>query len=243
MSRTAVVLLVAGSLASCGTSHQPSGGARTTSGASVPVREAPPASDFVTSIDNPWMPLPVGTEWHYVGQTDEGTERTVVTVTPATRMVAGVRTTVVHDVVHLNGTLLEDTFDWFAQDSAGNVWYFGEDTKEYAGKKVDRSGSWESGVHGAKPGIAMLAHPTVGKTYRQEYLRGQAEDEGKVLATDGSAKVPYGDMTGLLKTLDFTRLEPKADEHKFYARGVGMVFSVSLHVKDQAELVSMTKRP
>lgn len=233
--RAALALVLASSLAGCGSQHQATTGTPRPS-----VSEAPPASDFVDRIDNPWLPLPVGTTWRYVGQTEDGTERTVVTVTDETRTVGGVTTTVIHDVVHLDGTLLEDTHDWYAQDSAGNVWYFGEETKEYDGEKVDTSGSWEAGVDGAKPGIAMLAHPEPGAAFRQEYLRGEAEDEGKVLATDAAAKVPYGDLKGLLKTLDFTRLEPKADEHKFYAKGVGLVFSESLYVKDRAELVSMT---
>ena len=192
------------------------------------------------TIDNPWMPWKVGTRWHFVGRTAAGTERTVVTVTHRTRVVAGVTTTVVHDVVRLDGRLLEDTDDWYAQDAAGNVWYFGEDTKEYAGGSVDTSGSWEAGVDGARPGIAMLAHPEVGDAYRQEYLRGEAEDQARVLARAATAKVPYGDLSGLLETKDFTRLEPRADEHKFYARGVGVVLEVSLHAKDRTELVSMT---
>jgi hypothetical protein len=235
--RATLALLMAAGLAACG-SH----GAASAGRASPSVRPAPPSADFVTGIDNRWMPLPVGTRWRYVGRTDEGTERTLVTVTDRTRRVAGVTTTVVHDVVHLNGRLLEDTYDWFAQDSAGNVWYFGEDTKEYGGGRVDTSGSWEAGVKGAKPGIAMLAHPAPGDGYRQEFLRGEAEDQARVLATDATATVPYGHESGLLQTLDYTRLEPEADEHKFYAKDVGMVFSVSLHVKDRAELVSMTRR-
>lgn len=200
----------------------------------------PPSRGFVRTIDNPWMPLKVGTRWQFVGRTAHGTERTVVTVTHRTRVVAGVTTTVVHDVVRLDGRLLEDTDDWYAQDAAGNVWYFGEDTKEYAGGSVDTSGSWEAGVDGARPGIAMLAHPEVGDAYRQEYLKGEAEDRARVLAKAATAKVPYGHLSGLLETKDFTRLEPRADEHKFYARGVGVVLEVSLHAKDRTELVSMT---
>jgi hypothetical protein len=147
---------------------------------------------------------------------------------------------VVRDVVRLNGTLLEATDDWYAQDASGNVWYFGEDTKEYDGAKVDTSGSWEAGLDGAVAGIAMPAHPRVGDAYRQEYLAAQAEDEARVVATDAAARVPYGRLSGLLETKDFTRPEPKADEHKYYARGIGVVLEVSLHQKDRTELVSMT---
>jgi hypothetical protein len=212
-----------------------------TASADAPAVSTPPApGDFVATNDNPWMPWKVGTRWRFLGQTADGTERTVVTVTSRKRVVDGVTTTVVRDVVRLDGKLLEATDDWYAQDSAGNVWYFGEDTKEYDGAKVDTSGSWEAGVDGAKPGIAMLGDPHVGDVYFQEFYRGEAEDQAKVLATDATASVPYGDLTGLLKTKDFTTLEPTADEHKLYAKGVGVVLEVSLHEKDRTELVSMT---
>jgi hypothetical protein len=155
--------------------------------------------------------------------------------------VLGVRTTVVHDVVHVDGQLLEDTYDWYAQDKHGNVWYFGEDTKEYDGSEVDTSGSWQAGVDGARAGIAMEGHPTVGDRYFQEWYPGEAMDQGKVLATDASTSVPYGHLTGLLKTKDFTRLEPKGDEHKYYKRGVGVVREISLFEKDDTKLVSMAR--
>jgi hypothetical protein len=217
------------------------GGTDTPNSSTGPAVSSPPAaSDFVDVIDNPWMPWRVGTRWSFLGKTADGTERTVVTVTDRTRVVAGVTTTVVRDVVHLDGKLLEDTDDWYAQDSDGNVWYFGEDTTEYTGTKADTSGSWEAGVDGARAGIAMPAHPAVGDHYRQEYYRGEAEDEAKVLALDASASVPYGNLSGLLQTKDYTRLEPTADEHKFYARGVGVVLEVGLHEKDRTQLVSMT---
>ncbi len=232
---TALVLVLLCAAAACG------GGTDAPEAAPPPMRTTPPAAaDVGKVIDNPWMPWPVGTQWTFVGETADGTEHTVVTVTDRTRVVDGVTTTVVRDVVHLDGKLLEDTDDWYAQDAAGNVWYFGEDTTEYTGTKADTSGSWEAGVDGAEAGIAMPAHPAVGDHYRQEYYRGEAEDEADVLALDASASVPYGEMSGLLQTKDYTRLEPDADEHKFYAEGVGVVLEVGLHEKDRTELVSMT---
>ena len=235
-----VLLLAVAVTTACDGSSAPASGPAQTRAASPPaVPTPPPRGDFVDTIDNPWMPWQVGTRWRFVGHTAEGTERTVVTVTDRTRIVDGIRATVVRDVVYLDGRLLEDTFDWYAQDSAGNVWYLGEDTREYDGAEVDRTGSWEAGVDGAEAGIAMLAHPAVGAAYRQEYYRGEAEDQAQVLATDRSAKVPYGDLTGLLQTKDFTRLEPTADEHKYYAKGVGVVLEVSLHGNERTELVSM----
>jgi hypothetical protein len=237
---TAAVVLLAALAAGCGGGGHGTDRAAT-SPPSPPVSAAPAPGEFTDRVDNPWLPWVVGTRWRFVGHTADGVEHTLVTVTRRKRVVQGVSTTVVHDVVHRNGSLLEDTFDWYAQDADGNVWYFGEDTKEYDGGKVDTSGSWEAGVDGAKPGVVMLAHPVVGASYRQEYLAGEAEDQARVLARDASATVPFGRLSGLLETKDFTRLEPTADEHKFYAKGVGVVLEVSLQQKDRTELVGMTK--
>jgi hypothetical protein len=238
----ALPLLLLGAATGCAggtpSAAGPTGVESSTVSPAVPT--APPPASFVRVIDNPWMPWKVGTVWRFTGRTADGTEHTVVTVTPRTRVVDGVTTTVVHDVVRLDGTLLEDTDDWYAQDRSGNVWYFGEDTKEYDGGTVDTSGSWQAGVDGASAGIAMPAHPTVGQSYRQEYLAGQAEDQGRVLATDATARVAYGAFSGLVETRDFTRLEPTADEHKFYAKGIGVVLEDSLHQEDRTELVAMT---
>ena len=89
---------------------------------------------------------------------------------------------VVRDTVRSEGELVEDTLDWYAQDSAGNVWYMGEDTAEFEnGKIVSRAGSFEAGAGGALPGILLPAEPQVGQKYRQEYLKGEAEDNGEVL--------------------------------------------------------------
>jgi hypothetical protein len=210
--------------------------------ADPPVLHHPPPSQFSTRIDNPWMPMRVGTRWRFVGHTGEGTEYTVVTVLHTTKVVDGVRTVVVHDVTRRGGRLLEDTFDWFAQDRRGNVWYFGENTESYGPGGVSRAGSWEAGRKGARAGIVMEAHPRVGHRYRQEYRRGVAEDQARVLSDDASADVPYGALHGLLKTKDFTRLEPRGDEVKYYARGVGVVLENALHEKDRNELIQMTRR-
>jgi hypothetical protein len=148
----------------------------------------------------------------------------VVSVTNQTREIMGVTATVVRDQVFVAGELVEDTLDWFAQDRSGNVWYFGEDTAEYEEEKVvTRKGSWEAGVDGAQPGIVMLGDPRVGDTYRQEFYEGEAEDLGRVIELDESVSVPYDSFSDVLVTEDWTPLEPKVLENKFYARGVGPV--------------------
>jgi hypothetical protein len=184
--------------------------------------------EFTTEIDNPYWPMTPGNRWVY-RETEGGAElRVVVTVTERTKRIAnGVEARVVRDVVTEDGEPIEVTDDWYAQDSDGNVWYLGEDTAEYAnGRVVTRSGSFEAGVDGAQPGIAMPADPQVGSTYRQEFLAGEAEDFAEVLSTNAKVKVPYGSFDGALKTMDVNPLEkPKPVEHKFYAVGVGPVLA------------------
>jgi hypothetical protein len=198
---------------------------------------------FTTDIDHPLLPLRPGSRWVYVGETDEGTERIVVEVTDDTIEVMGVTAVVVRDTVRLDGDIIEDTWDWFAQDDEGNVWYFGEDTKEYDNDQVvSAEGAWKAGVDGAQPGIVMRADPRVGDSYRQEYYKGEAEDMGEVLELDGSADVPFGSFTGVLITKDYTPLEPDVVEHKYYAPGVGLVLEVQVEGGgDRVELVEMTR--
>jgi hypothetical protein len=187
-------------------------------------------AEFTTDIDNPFLPLRPGNRWVYEGRGDGGeVERTVVEVTRDTRRVMGVTWVVVRDTVSGPDGVIEDTFDWVAQDAEGDVWYFGEDTKEYEdGKVVGTAGAWEAGKDGAQPGIVMKARPRVGDKYRQEFYKGEAEDRGEVLSLDETATVPFGSFDRLLKTKDDTPLEPDVVENKYYARGVGPILEVTV---------------
>jgi hypothetical protein len=199
---------------------------------------------FTTRIDNPFLPIEPGMRWVYEGRSDKGPEHTLVEVTPDTRVVMGVTTVVVHDTVSLDNRVVEDTFDWYAQDVDGNVWYFGEDTKEFLDNgKTSTSGSWEGGVAGAQPGIVMKAHPKPGPSYRQEYRRGEAEDQAAVVGVDERVSVRFGSFTGVVVTKEFTALEPKLLEHKYYARDVGLVREATVRGgADRSELVDF-RRP
>lgn len=197
-------------------------------------------SQFVKTIDHPYFPMKPGTTWEYEAVSSEGEERIVVTVTDRTKVVDGVTATVVRDTVTTaGGKLVEDTYDWYAQDKDGNVWYLGEATKAYEDGKVSPEGSWEAGVDGARAGIVMKAEPKVGDTYYQEYYEGEAEDEGKVLATDESVTGPTGSYDDVVKTADSTALEPEVLEHKWYARGMGFV--LEKYVKGGDEKVTLVK--
>jgi major membrane immunogen (membrane-anchored lipoprotein) len=199
-------------------------------------------ADFTTDIDNPWMPFRTGSKWVYRETDQEGAEQRVeVTVLDETKMVMGIETRVVHDVVTEDGEVVEATFDWYAQDADGNLWYFGEDTKEFDDGKVSTAGSWEAGVDGAQPGVLVPAEPEVGMTYRQEYYEGEAEDGAVVVSLEEKVEVPFGKYEGVLMTREFNPLEPDVSEHKFYARGIGVVLALQVSGgSDREELLEYT---
>lgn len=182
-------------------------------------------ADFVATIDHPFWPMRPGNVWIY-RQTDaeRNVLRVVVMVTDRTKRILGIEATVVHERVMTDGQLVEDTFDWYAQDAAGNLWFLGEDAKGYKnGEVVTTGGSWKAGVDGAQPGIILPAEPQVGMAYREEYYAGEAEDEAVVLGVDAQIDVPAGSFEGVLLTRDFSALDPGVVEHNFYARGLGPV--------------------
>jgi len=180
--------------------------------------------DFVRVIDNRYFPLRPGTRFVYLGTEDGEPERTVTDVTHRQKTILGVKVVVVLDRVFLDGALTEKTLDWYAQDKHGNVWYLGEDTKEFEdGKVVSTEGSWEAGKDGARAGIIMLAHPHPGQSYHQEFATGVAEDMAQVLGLHTNVSVPYGSFKHCLKTAETTPLEPGAKEIKLYCRGIGFV--------------------
>jgi hypothetical protein len=184
-------------------------------------------ADIVDRIDNPYLPLSPGSSWVYEATADSETERIQVVVTSDRREVMDIPAVVVRDTVTVDGQLVEDTFDWFAQDRDGNVWYLGEDSTEYEdGRPASTAGSWEAGVDGAQPGIVMPAEPAPGQAYRQEYLVGEAEDMAEVARVGVTETVPVGSFDDLLVTTEWTPLEPETVEEKYYAPGVGLVLEV-----------------
>ena len=185
---------------------------------------------FSTTIDNPYLPMTPGTRTIYEADTSDGHQQTTTEVTGDTKKIMGVTTVVVHDTVTLDGKTSEDTLDWFAQDRDGNVWYFGESTKEFDGQKVSTAGSFEAGVDGALPGIVMPAHPQIGDQYRQEYAKGVAEDTGEVVSLTGSDTTPLtGPAKDLLVIKDADLLDPNGPaENKYYARGIGLILTVPI---------------
>jgi hypothetical protein len=197
-------------------------------------------ANFQAVVDHPYFPLVPGTKLKYVERHGKKTSENELTVLSETKVVQGVTCTVVRDVVRENGAIHEDTFDWYAQDRDGNVWYFGEDMKEFLPHgRVSTEGSWEAGVDGAHAGIIMKARPAVGEPYRQEYSPGNAEDMGQIVAVSVSAKVPYGSFSDCVKTKDWSLLEA-GHEYKWYAKGIGFIRGESAS-REISELVSVTR--
>jgi hypothetical protein len=251
------ITVVGAALAGCGSSGTKLASPKTTTNTSagtttasttsapvsIPVNYHPkidPAK-FTNKITNKYFPMSPGKTLHYRGKRDGVPTEHVFTVTHQTKTVMGVKVLVIKDVVTQNHSLVEKTTDWYAQDAAGNVWYFGEDTAEYQnGVVTSTAGTWEAGVDKAQPGIVMPAIPHVGDSFRQEYRPGVAMDEAKILSVNATARVPAGTYSHLVVTFDKNPLDPSKKERKFYAPGVGFVRAI-LHGGGHAETTELVK--
>jgi hypothetical protein len=205
-------------------------------------------ADFSTTIDNPYWPMEPGTQWTFRETDQEGSEfSVVVTVTTDTKLIAnGIEARVVRDTVYRGDEIIEDTFDWYAQDAEGAIWYLGEDTAEFEnGVAVSTLGSFEAGVDGALPGIAVPADPQPGMTYRQEYYKDVAEDNGEVLSVKEMVDVIFGHFDDVLLTKDTITIEPGVLEYKLYAPGVGpvLILDIAGGSGGREELISMERVP
>jgi hypothetical protein len=194
-----------------------------------------------TTITNPYFPFDVGRVYIYESQTGEDMERTEVAFTDVEKTVMGIPCVVIRDRVYLNGQLIEDTHDWFAQDNEGNVWYMGEDVQNYNldGTYRDSAGAWEAGIDDAKPGFMMLANPQAGMTYRQEYYFNHAEDEAQVEEVGLTISTPLGTYENCIRTKEWTDLEPDVLEYKFYAPHIGVIKTLNITDNEEANLIEI----
>jgi hypothetical protein len=203
----------------------------------------PQPKRFSSTIDNAWFPLKPGTTFVSEGVDEGAKARDVFRITHQTKVLNGVRCTVIDDRNYRNGKLSERTKDYYAQDAAGNVWYFGEDTStiDSKGKVKSTEGTWHAGVDGAKAGLFMPRNPRVGERHYQEYYVGHAEDEYRVESKTAHITAPYGSFKSVLRTGEFTRLEGNSVDHKYYARGVGQVAEVSADGSERFKLVRIVR--
>jgi hypothetical protein len=201
---------------------------------------------FTARVTNPWYPLKSRSRYVYRGVKDGESSREVMIVTGRTKVIDGAPCAAIDDRLYLRGRLEERTTDWYSQDAKGNVWYFGEATAELDrnGKVTSTEGSWMAGVHGAKPGIFMFAHPRPGQQARQEYYKGHAEDHFRVVRMRTSITVPYISSTRAMLTREWTPLEPGVIDHKYYVRGIGTVLEQTVKGPvERNELVSFRRGP
>jgi hypothetical protein len=205
---------------------------------------------------NPYFPLVVGNSWTYEGSFyDEDEEEivnetVVVTVLDRVKLIDGIPCLVVNDVVIGDNGTKEDTNDWLAQDTDGNVWYCGEISRDFElfegdspeeFELVHTEGSWKHGRDGAEAGILLPAQPEIGTLIRQEVLYGEAEDVIEIESLTGTETAPGASCTGnCLVTLDYSPLDPGAAENKYYAPGIGMIVEVDLESGDRLELIDFT---
>jgi hypothetical protein len=231
----AIAVAVPGTAAAIG----PSGGTVIKSGAGPGWPKSLHGSDFVRHVTNPWFPLKPGSVYRYRGVKEGEAMVDVMRPTHRTKTVLGVKTTVVHDVVFMHGKPREVTDDYYAQDKRGNVWYFGEDTKELtaSGHVTSREGSFLAGRKGARAGLFFPAHPNRGVTARQEFFKGHAEDHFKVLDRRAHVSVPFVSSKKAVRTKEWTPLEPKTLDNKYYVRGIGTVREIA--VKGPQERLSL----
>lgn len=201
-------------------------------------------------IDNPYFPLERGSIRTYAGSTTDPetgeteTETNDLFSTFESAKVYGVDTTVIRDVVYKDGRLAEDTIDWYAQDTQGNLWYFGEivinyeydDARKFIGTNND--GQWKSGVDGARPGWAMPAEPGFGPAYYLEYALGLAEDESLAVGLNETLSTGLGEFGNVLKVVDSSVLHPDGFEFKYYAPGVGEIREQALKRDGSTESVT-----
>ena len=190
---------------------------------------------------NPYFMLTPGRVMVYGLETEDGEEEIVeVTVTENSVEILGVQCIEVRDIVTVDGEMVEDTRDWYAQDKEGNVWYFGEISLNFEdGQISDLDGSWKAGEDGALPGILIWATPEIGQVYRQEFLLGEAEDYAEVVSLTETVVSNEIEYTDCLQTFEGTPVEPDAAEYKFYKFGVGLILEEDIESGERLELLAI----
>ena len=143
---------------------------------------------------------------------------------------------VVEDRVALGGKPAEKTIGYYAQDSTGNVWLFGEDNLELNSKgKVVGTDGWRAGTDGAEPAFVMEAAPAVGDAFAHVYTKNNFE----VLSIKEPVTVPFKTFDDAVLVKEWSTEEPDVLSHKFYARGIGEVRDVT--VKGDPEELLLVK--
>lgn len=180
-------------------------------------------------IDNAWYPLLAGSRWTYEGSAlDQGAKvsrRVEFTMTNLTKEIAGVRTAVAYILDTDGGAVVEKEIAFYAQDSKGNVWYFGEHPEEYKNGRFLEAPTWIAGYADAKPGIKMRPEPSLGSP---SYYQGWGPavdwtDYAKIDQVGAKTCVPFGCYDNVTVIAESSLAERGVFQIKEYARGVGEV--------------------
>jgi hypothetical protein len=241
LAALAALVVVAGPVSACGASPAPVG-PRGIDQLTIPTPDPHPA-DFTADVDNPWFPLPPGTSWTYQRSTASGSERVVATALPGTRRIDGVETRPVRWVAAHRGRTTPLAVRWYAQDTAGNVWWFGQRLTP-AGADLDAvaTRSWQAGRGGAQAGLVMAADPRMGDGYRNAYRRGVVERRSTVLSLRARASLPSRTYRDTVATRDVSRIDPIHVVQSYYAPGIGLVAQQTVSTST-SELFLVRKRP
>jgi hypothetical protein len=192
-------------------------------------------SAFSVTIDNPYLPIVVGTVMTLSGEPDGELEEVVITVTDETREVAGITTRVVEEHEEADGVLVEISRNYFVQAVDGTVCYYGEEVDIYdetGTMIVAHDGAWLAGEGENKPGILMPANPAVGQSYQQEVAPGIAMDRAEIISIGEPYTVPFAMYADTLSTVESSPLDAGATSEKTYARDVGLIFDSGIELTD-----------
>ena len=188
-----------------------------------------------TVIDNPYFPLSQGfqTTIHAEGVDEEGEdfeEESQLSYGGPGREILGIQTTTQLDEAFEDGVIVEQTFDYYAQDLDGNVWYMGEDVTNFIYNEdgdlveTNNDSAWIAGINGAEPGYIMPANPTLGFAYYQEFaVVDEALDEAEIFGIGLTLEIGESIFENVLQILETTQLDLEAREFKYYAPGVGLI--------------------
>ncbi len=182
-----------------------------------------------TRVTNPLFPVSSQASVLFLGTVEDQPFRTEVTLLPETRIIEWngqrVETLVSQYNAFLGGRIEEIAYDFYAQDDAGNVWYFGEDVFNFSdGVITDTHGTWLAGRDGP-PAMIMPANPKVGDVYRPENIPGFVFEEVTVKAVAQSLDGPLGPIAGGLIVNELHMDGGRED--KSFAPGYGEFYTAS----------------
>ena len=238
----AALALAAGLLGGCGGSPAPLGPSGI-DGLTIPTPRPDP-TDYVDRVDNRWFPLVPGTRWTYRRYSQTDLHTVIATVLPGTRAVAGVPTTAVRFAVRRSsGGTTFAAVRWYAQDTAGNVWWFGQRVGRTFPIDPLATRSWMAGRRGAEAGLVMSAHPRVGDGFVNGSLPHAMERRSTVLSVDASVALPRGHYHHAVETRDLSALAPLGVVATYFAPGVGIVAQDTADTVDSELTLVRFSRP